>query len=991
MKKCIVSKEYFKGKESGYYRTYHSNIKQAIAEFYESPNINVIIGEIYVTDEDNSEEIVVGEYGIIYFKTKYMDNQNIFDINDIEEKTEFKTTLSDENSTNYDVVCYLWKPVNENIIIFCKLNKLILSEKIKLNSANLIYNGRKIEIISQMNYTLKIKQLNTTIPFIYSNNQTIEIEKGKDLYEVKLRALEYNNEQLMLLNLPKEEEELNNMFLDSCNLKGKYLICHIYRKKIEQLLAYSGQEYKLNYLDNNSGQLIEFAHVFNIKINYNFIQKENIYINISRLFENKISVNNYISFGTNITSIDNIITNKFLFDSSYYSQIYCLFKKDEEKSLLMICKCASRYTIDINKIKKEIQLNNISIQYNLLIQPRDKKDTIDVKGWSGNILFATPMILDFTKSDELIINYYINNNDYYDSVRLNPDSNEDLTCINLGNIKKCNVTREHFNDNLSGYYYTYHKNDFENYAISYELSPIKIILPTYIVKIIVNEEPIKLGKKGAISLITDFIDSKNIFNSSDIETKIFNAQFSGINSNYSANCHFWVLIGENLRLICQFNENIYDRKIKLNNFTFNYDRHKLLVSSDIYLNIRQLNSIISFLYSDKQIINITNMTDEYNLVFKKEIYNKEPLILYNEDNNMEKMYLNCIEESKMIKCSIQKDRLVGILTKSGGKFYLSHLTEEEGILKLNYVFDIIIYYENVEKKNISINKIKLLTHKVDVNNFIAFETDIDNISLVTTDYFIINQNRNRDMKCLFKKSNEQKDDKLLLLCKADLPGEYKLDMNKINLDYINILYSFEIPETHIKDTINVTENEGTKILSVYPNSLNFTSQDILTIKYQAESPEKIKNIKLNSNPSSYLECQNEKGIKECIVPQSHFNKSGYYYTYYITGLETETILYEIPKIQITLKSDDGGKGTDEDKGGEEDKSRKEDKGQSTQSNTKLIGIILGSVAGGIALIGVIVIIVIFSKKKKRNTVEIIEKCGNILPKPEEVELVGGNK
>ena len=102
-------------------------------------------------------------------------------------------------------------------------------------------------------------------------------------------------------------------------------------------------------------------------------------------------------------------------------------------------------------------------------------------------------------------------------------------------------------------------------------------------------------------------------------------------------------------------------------------------------------------------------------------------------------------------------------------------------------------------------------------------------------------------------------------------------------------------------------------------------------------------------------------------------------------------MYEIPKIQITLKSDDGGKGTDEDKGGEEDKGREEDKGQSTQSNTKLIGIIFGSVAGGIALIGVIVIIVIFSKKKKRNTVEIIEKCGNILPKPEEVELVGGNK
>ena len=479
--------------------------------------------------------------------------------------------------------------------------------------------------------------------------------------------------------------------------------------------------------------------------------------------------------------------------------------------------------------------------------------------------------------------------------------------------------------------------------------------------------------------MTDFGDSKKIFKSSELEAKIFKAAFSGNSKNYSADCHFWK-IEEKFRLICKFNQRIDESKIKLNKSTLSYNDYKLTVLSENDLSITQLNSSISFLYSDKQTININEETTEFKLVFKNEQYNKEPLILYKDNNMMQNIYLTCTEETNKIECFIRKDRLVEIMSRSGEKFFLSQLVKSEGILTFDNVLDIIINYENVVKKNININITKLLTHKVDKNSFIILETetDIDNIPIITTDYFSINTNKNDDMKCLFKKISNQKDDKLLLLCQANSPGEYKLDINEKNLNNLNILYSFKISKNTISEPVTVSEQEGTKIISVYPNSLNLTTLDKLTINYQTENPEKLKNIKLNKDSTSYLECNNKIGMKECIVTQSHFNQSGNYYTYYTNSLGDEVISYEIPKIQINIQKSDGGQ---DKKGGEE---------KSGISKSNLIGIIVGSVGGGLALIAIIVIIVIFAKKKKNNSIDV-NRVGNILPKSAEVELIEGDK
>ena len=188
-------------------------------------------------------------------------------------------------------------------------------------------------------------------------------------------------------------------------------------------------------------------------------------------------------------------------------------------------------------------------------------------------------------------------------------------------------------------------------------------------------------------------------------------------------------------------------------------------------------------------------------------------------------------------------------------------------------------------------------------------------------------------------------------------------------------------KTEISETATVSQEEGIKIISVYPDSLNFTSQDNLIIKYQTDNPNKLNGIKLNKDSSTDLQCIDKKGYKECTVPQSHFNKSGNYYTYYTNSLGDKVISYEIPKIQIILKKEDGGK-TDGENTDEE---------KTTDDKGSLVGIIIGSVAGGLVLIIAIVVIIIRVKKKKANALTINSSSGNnILPNSAQVELVEGN-
>ena len=910
----------------------------------------------------------LGEKGILDLKSNYNDTgQNIFDDPELDENTKFTAVILCDNKYYENISCHLWKKSDEIIYVFCKLNEYFGegSKDTKMQEVNFIYKNYNISIVSELLHLYFI-QYEGPLPFLYYKTQIINVEEGIDTYYLKFKIGCYQNEKLII-----QASNIKNLLLDKCSIDKKVLICKIYKSELEEFSL--SNNYFYFYYPLNEGGLHLFTMVDQIIINYN-LSKVDLKITIGKLVENYVDTFNFFAYKveTNVTNISNFVAEGFTpnfqrNNITIFSS--CHFKKAYENPIYFSCfTYAKNLTISLSEIKEEIVLNNSHPKYNFYIQPVKNNEKITIEG-PGNFPKATIKMentLDFYTNDEINLDFFMEEPQNMKGIRINLNASNDLACKDIGKrAKRCIVPKSHFENKQSGYYNIFHLNLKNKYIQYFEISPIQVILPKELIiriKDINGKNPVKIGKKGTISFKTEFADSDNIFNKLDLEAETANKiSFSGNNKIYMADCHLWKPTGENLTLICNFNDSLDTQKIKLNEFIFDYKDYNITLLSENDLNINQLNSTISFLYSDKQVINITDSITEYNLVFKKEVYNKELLILYKGNNNMKNIYLNCREEIKEIKCSISKDKLIGLLSKSGDKFYLSQLTESEGIIKFNSVLDIVINYDKVVKKEIDLSIIKLLTQKVEKNNYIVFETNAaSDIQIITTDYFTLNPNKNEAMNCLFRKSNNQNDDKLLLLCNADSIGEYKFDIYETKLDNINILYSFKILESHINDKVNVLENEGTKIISVYPDSLDFTSQDKLTIKYQTENPEKLKDIKLNISSTSNLECTDKKGYKECIVPQNHFNISGYYYTYYTNSFGDKVISYEVPKIQVTVK-----------------------KVETSKSSNK-VGIIVGCVVGGVVLIAAIVIIIIVVKKKKANSEDIAGKI-------EKVELIEANK
>ena len=70
-------------------------------------------------------------------------------------------------------------------------------------------------------------------------------------------------------------------------------------------MAKNEENYYLYYLDNNN-KLKRFSLVGTIKIKYNDIVKQDIYIGITRLLENVAERDTLIAYETNITDISKV-------------------------------------------------------------------------------------------------------------------------------------------------------------------------------------------------------------------------------------------------------------------------------------------------------------------------------------------------------------------------------------------------------------------------------------------------------------------------------------------------------------------------------------------------------------------------------------------------------------------------------------------------------------------------------------------------------------
>ena len=965
IKKCNISSSdfYIKTYKSiNYYYISHSKIGKMTLDLQASP-IKIILPKslinIIIESKDNSNTQILCQNGIMYFVTNYDDtdiNKDIFGTFNDEETISFNTVFKMNTSDiYYNLNCKFWKPKKKSYITICHADKNIEFEDNMLIEAHLNdseFENDDIKITISFNGSFSFKTVKSHCPFLYADEQVIQIKENEEFCELNFKLVEYNNEPLILI----ASNNLNNIILDDCYQNKINLICIIKKKKLFEQCNY--KNFKLYFLNEHYG-FKEFSLISNISFNSE-IKKTEINVRITNLKEPIVDLNNFIPYETDAMTSDkiNLVSDYFIINQ--YTNKVCYFKKVENEPLLMLCDLNSKDGNTLGYITAN-KLTNINIKYDFNILTKNHYDKFTTGGSGSSVLFLYPLILDFNINNNLSISIRMENPEK--TYNISFGSSKFLDCkdyytslLSSFPYKRCFIHKDYFKDiKNQSYYYIYHQNHLSRSSIFYELSPIQVKLPkdnNIIIRLKkeVNFEPMIIGIKGVLYFITDYYDNEiNIFNGKE-DTISFDSTLEHTKENeYNATCKFWKPKNDSVRIICNLKQNLkyQSQFVKLNPVSFGFNGYTLDILSSPYIQVNQTSYSLSFLYSDKQEIDINNEKDLYTLKFKKLFYYKEKLILYKE--KLRRNNLNCNEDEKEVACSISKKNLLKYLSKNGEKFYISQQTNFNDILPMKSILDININYYNSKKTQINLEITKLLTPVVELNNFAVFETNITDISCFTSSYFEIISNNNKISNCFLKKNNDRNDNKLLLLCDATLPGKNFLGcINEIILEDINILYNFKIAKVQNDENFIVTNKENTIIYSVEPEEIDFNKNDTFIIKYQTDYPERLTSIKLNNDSSSELECKNLNRIKECKVTQDHFTKNGEYYTYHDNSLGSKSISYEVSTIKVTMKVNTNPEPINE------------------KSNKNLAGILAGSIIGGLVVIAIIIVIIVWRVKKNHS-------------------------
>ena len=966
-KKCIINKETLSFETGQYYYLYHKNNEGKNVRFYELSPIYIRIPKntdivLRVKKEDNKDLIQIGNNGVICFITDYYEAEDTVLYNiDLDTITSFESKITDENQNEYNVNCKLWNPISDKVRILCKLN-----QNLKYETQNIILNNFSFELQGYTIYIygdtyVEVKQINDDFSFLYAPQQNINITSNTTTFDLIFKCESYNNNDLLYLYGARD----NYLFLDNCVKNDKELNCTVLREKMDEIITKNLDTYSVGIINDNIGAY-KINNIFNITIYREFNQKIYITLNLMNPFGLRTEIGIPFGFETDINDIENLITEKFE---------NCYFKKIRGRPLLYACVSEKEQTYKFWRSSSSKYIKDKHWKYNFVIRPYNKAESFLIRGTASIFKAVFPEILDFSNKDALIIRYLTNSPTLTKNIKLILSSSN-LECHDLNEMKKCIVSYTHLRNNSPGNFFTYYKNYLDEFNVYYSLPPFDITLPQVnalelIIEDYNNQNTLYLGKEPVLYLLSNFSDALNIFDNSEFNIDI---TFSNNMNNkvVKGNCNLWKTNDQNIRFICKLKDNFENGEqiIYLNEYSFNYKEYKLLFYSNAKnIHTKQLKSKIAFLFSDNQEININDYTDTYTMKFKKEFYDNETLILYN--NKLKKINFACNDEDTEVNCNITKDEIIQILSYNGEKFHIAQITNSEGILPIYSILGITLNYPNVQKIEIDIEITKLLSSIVEINNFIAYETNITNISMISTDYFNIAPNRNDITNCLFKKNNIK--DNLLLLCLASNTGETTLgQIDEITLSNISILYDFKIAETNKNETINIIDEESSLIFSVYPTEIDFNKNESFIIRYEIEYPEKLNGIRLNNDSLSELKCSNKIGIKECIVTNDHFNSNGDYYTYHENSLGYKLISYEISTIKVIIKE----KEDEKHEGGEEEK-----------PDSNLAGVIVGSIIGGLAFIALVIFIIWMYKKKcaKNSNIDIEEKTAPLTGQ-EQIEL-----
>ena len=437
--------------------------------------IEVDIHEPIVMSIMSNRDNEVGKKGGVIFEI-YDANKYFLGLIDTKRKVLFNKKILNENNRTFEVGCGPWFTNSNTFNIICEFNDTIPKGNyiFQFNHSEDKFNYSKYEVQLDSNDKYTIKKLDSDKLAIYSDLQIINVTDDKENYEFKFNIKSYNGEQLFFTFL-------NNIHLD-CNRKNDELICPIKKTFLECFcskidgrevfskvpMVYYTKDGKAKDLELISEKIINFD-----------IKKIDVYIKISKLLTKNIGLYTYITYETNVTNIQPVFhyvqINNIFEETDFIDS--CYFKKTEKSPLLILCQAKKEGVISMKEIKDEIKLNETNHKYNFIILPVINNETVTIsRTFSYSVISGIyPTILDFSTKEIIQFDLFMSEPNSLDGISFNENA-ENLKCDNLVNIKRCNISKDHFKGKNDEYYYLIYEIPFsKNKTISYINSPVTVI------------------------------------------------------------------------------------------------------------------------------------------------------------------------------------------------------------------------------------------------------------------------------------------------------------------------------------------------------------------------------------------------------------------------------------------------------------------------------------------------------------------------------------
>ena len=411
-----------------------------------------------------------------------------------------------------------------------------------------------------------------------------------------------------------------------------------------------------------------------------------------------------------------------------------------------------------------------------------------------------------------------------------------------------------------------------------------------------------IGKKGTVVIVcTPALDFPIVDTSKTVR---FQLSITNGKNYLSVGCGFFKTEREDLYVFCNV-----DETIPAGNYTFDldgiqpitYEGYTVTLAHKTDLQFTKYDTNMNDLYSDKQTINIVEGKETYEIRFKISSYNQDPIFA----NYF--LFINCSQKNDELVCNFTRKLLDALIVESDAELsicYMSNIAEGK---KFPLIPKINVKYGTIQKTDVFVGITKLLEGVSEHDTLIAYETNVTDIDNVFMDLYegfeleFINMTKTTSQRCAFRKYD---DNPLLILCFFNNEGENwlkEITQEKVYND-LNVKYNFRIQPSNNEEKIIEKTYPGSFILRVYPEILDFSKSDSLTIDYGMKDPTSLRRLTFNENAGD-LSCKTiGTEIKRCTVPKSHFEgkQSGYYFIKHENHLGGRSTCYEGIPIKAIL-------------------------------------------------------------------------------------------